>query len=91
MPGNSESNESIPDESESEELNILKTNKSDEMHKRKGKDSNNDNLNDQNKIKRCKLNNEQIEMNSNVGVTGLKISHTFLMMIVILFISHLVI
>ena len=30
------------------------------------KDSNNDNLNYQNKIKRCKLNNSQIEMSSNV-------------------------
>ena len=60
------SNELIPDESESEELNVRKTNKSDEMHKRKGKDSNNDNLNYQNKIKRCKLNDEQIEMSSNV-------------------------
>ena len=66
MPGSSESNELIPDESESEELNVLKTNKSDEMYKRKRKDSNNDNLNYQNKIERCKLNNKQIEMNSNL-------------------------
>ena len=66
MAGNSESNELIPDESESEELNVLKTNKSDEMYKRKRKDSNNDSLNYQNTIKICKLNNKQIEMNSNV-------------------------
>ena len=66
MPGNSELNELIPDESESEKLNVLKTNKSDEMHKRERKDSNNDNLNYQNKIKRYKLNNEQIEMSSYV-------------------------
>ena len=66
IPGDSESNELIPDESESEELHELKSNKSDKMYKRKRKDSINDNLNYQNKIKRCKLNNEQIEMNSNV-------------------------
>ena len=36
------------------------------MHERNRKDSNNDNLNYQNKIQRCKLNNKQIEMNSNI-------------------------
>ena len=55
----------ISDNGKSDGMRIPGKSKPDKMYKRKIKDSNNDNLNYQNKIKRRKLNNKQIKMNSN--------------------------